>query len=76
MKSLVILLILLLSFLTNSLGTVYAYQNMSEEIYKMFGNLTPDYLGLKNFTSEYPGGFYISSMPRINTSDDSVTGTQ
>ena len=76
MKSLVILLILVLSFLTNSLGTVNAYQNMSEEIYKMFSNLTPDYLGIKNFTSGYSDGFSISSMPRINTSDDSITGKQ
>ncbi|WP_458718684.1 hypothetical protein [Candidatus Nitrosocosmicus sp. R] len=72
----VILLILILSILSDSLGTVYARQNISEEIHKMFSNLTPDYLGFKNFSYEYPGGFSISSMPSINTSNNSITGTQ
>jgi hypothetical protein len=76
MISHVILLILVVSILTNSLGTVYAHQNMSEEIYRMFSNLTPDYLGIKNFSYEHPDGFSISSMQIINTSDDSITGTQ
>ena len=61
--------------LTNSLGTVYERQNISEEIYIIFSNLTPDYLGIKNFSYEHPGGFSISSMPSINTSNNSITGT-
>ena len=62
--------------LSNSLGTVYAYQNVSEEINKMFSNLTPDYLGFKNFSYEYPGGFSIGSMSSINTSNNSISNTQ
>ncbi len=69
----VLLLILNISISTYTLGTVYAFQNISEEIYKMFSNLTPDYLGVKNFSYEHPGGFPISSMPSINTSDNSIT---
>jgi len=57
----------------NTVGTVYARQNISEEIYRMFNNLTPDYLGSKNSSYEYPGEFSISSMPRINTSDNPIT---
>jgi len=72
----IILLLLTVSISTDGLGTIYAHQNISEEIYKMFGNLTPDYLGFKNFSYEYPGGFSISSMPSINTSNNSITGTQ
>jgi hypothetical protein len=60
----------------NSLETVYTSQNISEEIYKMFSNLTPDYLGFNNFSYEYPGGFSISSMPSINISNNSVNGTR
>ena len=72
----IILLLLTVSFSTDGLGTVNAYQNISEEIYKMFGNLTPDYLGFNNFSYERPGGFSISSMPSINTSSNSIAGTQ
>lgn len=60
----------------NSLETGYTSQNISEEIYKMFSNLTPDYLGFKNFSYEYPGGFSVSSMPSINISNNSVNETQ
>jgi hypothetical protein len=60
----------------NSLETGYTSQNISEEIYKIFGNLTPDYLGFNNFSYEYPGGFSISSMPSINITNNSVNGTQ
>ena len=67
---------MIVSILSNSLGIVYAYQNVSEEIYKMFSNLTSDYLGFKNFSYEHPGGFSISSMHSINTSNNSITGTQ
>lgn len=76
MVSHLILLILIGSIFTNSLGTVYAYQNVSDEIHKMFSNLTPDYLGFKNSSYEYPGGFSIGSMSSINTSNNSITGTQ
>ena len=72
----IILLLLTVSISTDGLGTIYAHQNISEEIYKMFGNLTPDYLGFKNFSYERPGGFSISSMPSINTSNNSIAGTQ
>lgn len=67
----VILLILFVSIISNGLGTVYANENVTEEIYKMFSNLTPDYLGSKNFSYEYSEGFSISSMPSINTSNSS-----
>ena len=70
------LLILTIFVSTISLGTGYARQNLSEEVYKMFSNLTPDYLGSKNFSYEHPGGFPISSMPSINTSNNSITNTQ
>ena len=70
------LLILIVSILTGGLGSANAYQNISEEIQKMFSNLTPDYLGFKNFSYEYPGGFSVSSMPSINISNNSVNGTQ
>ena len=50
------LLILTRSILMNIFGTVYARQNISEQIYKMFGNLTSDNLGSMNFSYEYPGG--------------------
>ena len=72
----VILLIMIVSILSISLGTVYANQNISEEIYKMFNNLTPDYLGFKNFSYDHPGGFSISSMPSINTNNNSISDTQ
>jgi len=70
------LLILTIFVSTISLGTGYARQNISEEIYKMFSNLTPDHLGGKNFSYEHPGRFSISSMPSINTSNNSMTNTQ
>jgi len=70
------LLLLTILISTNTLGTVHARQNISEEIYKMFGNLTPDHLGVKNFSYELPGGFSISSMPSINTSNNSITNTR
>ena len=69
----VFLLILTISILINVIGTVYPRQNISEQIYKMFSNLTPDNLGSKNFSYEYPGEFSISSMPRINTSNNITT---
>ncbi len=72
----VIILILIVSILTNTFGIVYAHQNISEEIHKMFSNLTPDYLGVKNFSYELPGGFSISSMSSINSSNNSITSTQ
>jgi hypothetical protein len=68
-----LLLLLNIVISTNTLGPIHAYQNISEEIYKMFSNLTPDYLGVKNFSYERPGGFSISSMPSINTSNNSMT---
>ncbi len=68
-----LLLLLNIVISTNTLGPIQAYQNISEEIYKMFSNLTPDYLGVKNFSYERPGGFSISSMPSINTSNNSMT---
>jgi hypothetical protein len=67
-----LLLLLNIVISTNTLGPIQAYQNISEEIYKMFSNLTPDYLGVKNFSYERPGGFSISSMPSINTSNISM----
>lgn len=57
---------------TNTLNTGHARQNISEEIHNMFSNLTPDYLGFKNFSYESPGGFSISSLPTINTSINST----
>jgi hypothetical protein len=57
-------------------GTIHADQNFPEEISKMFGNLTPDYLGVKNFSSEHPSGFSTSSMKSINTSNNSVTNLE
>ena len=71
-----LLLILTISILINTLNTTYARQNISEEIYSMFSNLTPGYLGVKNFSSEHLGGFSISSMPKINTSNSSITNIQ
>ena len=68
-----LLLLLNIVISTNLVGPIQAYQNISEEIYKMFSNLTPDYLGVKNFSYERPGGFSISSMPSINTSNNSMT---
>ena len=56
----------------NAVGTVYASHNISEQIYRMFGNLTPNNLGSMNFSNEYPGGFSISSMPSIHTTDSSI----
>ncbi len=70
------LLILIIFISTITLCTGHARQNISEEIYNMFNNLTPDYLGVKNFSYERPGGFSISSMPSINTSDNSITNIQ
>ena len=63
-----LLLILTISILINTFNTTYARQNISEEIYSMFSNLTPGYLGIKNFSSEHLGEFSISSMSKINTS--------
>jgi len=70
------LIILTICILTNTFGIVYARQNISEEISMIFGNLTPDQLGFKNFSYEHLGGFSISSMPSINTSNNSISGTQ
>ena len=64
------LLILTRSILMNIFGTVYARQNISEQIYKMFNNLTPDNLRAMIFSYEYPGEFSINSMPRINMSNN------
>jgi hypothetical protein len=72
----VFLLILTISILMDAVCTVYACQNISEEISVIFGNLTPDQLGFKNFSYEHLGGFSISSMPSINTSNNSISGTQ
>lgn len=71
MKQYALLLILTISISTNILGTAHARQNISEEIYNMFSNLTPGYLGVKNFSYEHLGGFSISSLPSINTSNNS-----
>jgi hypothetical protein len=68
----VFLLILTISILTNAVGIVYARHNISEQIYKMFGNLTPDNLGSMNFSYEYPGGFSINSMSSINKTNSSI----
>jgi len=70
------LLILTIFVSTIRLGTIYARQNLSEEIYNMFSNLTPDYLGGKKISYEHPGGFSIRSMPSIHTSNNSITNTQ
>lgn len=70
------LLILTIFISTITLWTGHARQNISEEIYNLFSNLTPDYLGVKNFSYERPGGFSISSMPSINTSDNLITNIQ
>ncbi len=71
-----LLLILTIAISTNTLNIGHARQNISEEIYNMFGNLTPDHLGISNFSYERPSGFSISSMPSINTSNNSITNTQ
>ena len=68
----VFLLILTMSILIDAGGTVYARQNISEQIYKIFGNLTPHNLGSMNFSYEYLSGFSISSMPSINTTNSSI----
>ena len=67
-----LLLILTISILINTFNTTYARQNISEEIYSMFSNLTPGYLGIKNFSSEHLGEFSISSMSKINASNSSI----
>ena len=69
------LLILTIFVSTISLGTGYARQNISEEINKMFNILTQDHFVHKNFSYERPGGFSISSMTRVNTSNNSITNT-
>lgn len=69
----VFLLVLTISILTITIGTVHAHQNISEQIYKMFSDLTPDNLGFKNLSFEHPGGFAISPMPGINTSNNLIT---
>ena len=70
------LVILTISIFINTLNTTYARQNISEKVYSMFSNLTPDHLGFKNYSSEHLGGFSISSMPQINTSNSSITNIQ
>jgi hypothetical protein len=70
------LLILNIIISTYTVGTIHAYQNISEDIYKMFSNLTPEYLGVKDFSSEPPGGFLISSMQSINTSNNLITNIE
>ncbi|CAN5888550.1 hypothetical protein BH23THE1_BH23THE1_31920 [soil metagenome] len=67
-----LLIILIISISTNIPGTVHARQNISEEIYHMFGNLTPDYLGFKNFSYELSNNSLTNSLPSINTSNNST----
>ena len=57
----------------NTSYTVDAFQNMSNEINNFFNNLTPDYLGVNNYSFEHSDEFSISSMPRVITSNDSIT---
>lgn len=67
-----LLLILTISISTDIPGTAYARQNISEEIYHMFGNLTPDYLGFKNFSYDITNNISTNSLPSINTSNNSI----
>jgi hypothetical protein len=67
-----LLLILIISISTNIPDTAYTSQNISEEIYHMFGNLTPDYLGFKNFSYELSNNISTNSLPSINTSNNSI----
>jgi hypothetical protein len=67
-----LLIILIISISTNIPGAVHARQNISEEIYHMFGNLTPDYLGVKNFSYDISNNISTNSLPSINTSNNSI----
>ncbi|WP_144732537.1 hypothetical protein [Candidatus Nitrosocosmicus arcticus] len=59
----------------NTLGTGHARQNISEEIYNMFSNLTPDYLGIKNFSYDDPNGSSENLFSNFSTNNNKCITT-
>ena len=58
-----------------TLGTGHARQNISEEINNMFNNLTPGYLGVKNFSYDDSYGSSENFFSIYSTNNNKFTTT-